>query len=235
MKIVRIVSPFTDYYDAAAGYDDDTEPTYIRESRVTVLRGSLRRGGRTGPSRWGADDDDGAAFAMRHIDSTLIAAKEAPWVSEAQVMVVGFCGMVAPLWRWNNRVWWDPLPLAQAANADARYVIAGVWASWPPSDAEQRENLALFRALDVPAFVVSSEPEFRLTRNPRLGAVDFQRIVDPYTARQAVRNYLGNELAKQVDPMAVLSDEDIRDTKGFDARSFKAAPGGPGRKRKKKT
>lgn len=230
---MRIVSPFTDYYDSAAGYDDERTPVYVRESRVTVLRGFLGRGWWMGPSQWAAEDDDAAEFAMRHLDSTLVAALEVHAVRDAELLAVGFCGLVVHLWRWNDKVWRDPLALTRAAGADPRHVIEGGQATWPPSQAEREANLAVFRALDVPAFLISSGQRFRLTRNPRLSAIGFQRVVDPYSARQAVETYLGNELAKQVDPPQLISDEDLRDMKGFDDRSFKAAPGGPGRKRKK--
>jgi len=230
---VRIISPFKDYYDSAAGYDHVVVPVYVRESLVTPLQGSL--GYWHGAQSHWTCGDEAVLFAMRHIDSLLVGTQDTgPAVGDATLFAVGFCGMVGVGWRWNSRVYWDALELARAAGADEHHVLAGARIHWPPSNSERASHLPVFRALDTPVFLFEEGPG-RFVRNPRLSALQFQRIVDPYSARQAVDTYLGNELAKQVDPSSGIGDEDMRDMKGFDDRSFKAAPGGPTRKRKKKS
>jgi len=67
--------------------------------------------------------------------------------------------------------------------------------------------------------------------NPCLKDLGFQKLVDPFTAYQELDMYLGNNMANQMDPTTTRTQEDIRDSKGFDKWSFKNPS--PGRKKRK--
>lgn len=58
--------------------------------------------------------------------------------------------------------------------------------------------------------------------NPALGDYEFAKVIDPYTACQEIDMYLGNVLVQdQSGDMSGISDEHLRDSKGFDKMSFK--------------
>lgn len=61
----------------------------------------------------------------------------------------------------------------------------------------------------------------RCTLNPYLRAEGFQKIRPPAEAFQDISMYLGNQLARQLDPMPAFPDEIMRDEKGFDEWSFR--------------
>jgi hypothetical protein len=256
---VRIISPFVDYYDSAVGYDDEATPLYLRQTSALRLRGA--GGNYYGPPKeWQAGrEDQDAEEAMRRLHGELLICRR-PFIQGVSAFLVGLCGGVAYGWRFRGRAHWSPQALLDAAASDPelledrrdlRYRLdyersQGIAADPPTSSlpdvdpALRAETAAIFRALDTPCFLVESDPHdgwwrgCTLTRNPILRELAFARIVDPYSARQAVETYLGNELAKQIDPNEGISDEDRRDMKGFGEPSFRAGKGGPGRTRKRK-
>lgn len=57
--------------------------------------------------------------------------------------------------------------------------------------------------------------------NPRLNEFNFITQFDPIAAFQEIAMYLGNNMAKQVDPSTNFSDDLKRDIKGFDKWSFR--------------
>lgn len=59
--------------------------------------------------------------------------------------------------------------------------------------------------------------------NPNLSKYNFASKIDPFTAFQEISMYIGNNLAKQVDPTVNFTDEMKRDIAGFDEWSFKKA------------
>ncbi len=66
--------------------------------------------------------------------------------------------------------------------------------------------------------------QVRITLNPRLAELDFQKIVPPFDAYQRLEGYLFNELAEQRDPPIEVCDEIRRDFHGFDKYSFRREP-----------
>ncbi|MBX7258823.1 MAG: hypothetical protein K1Y02_20845 [Candidatus Hydrogenedentes bacterium] len=87
----------------------------------------------------------------------------------------------------------------------------------------------VFIQLGIPIFrleyVASNRHQCRdriiCTLNPHLKQDHFQRVKPPAEAFQEISMYLGNQLATQKDPIPVVSDEIMRDEKGFDEWSFR--------------
>lgn len=87
----------------------------------------------------------------------------------------------------------------------------------------------VFIQLNVPAFKVEYvamnndkiKNKFRCTLNPFLKADSFQKVKGPAEAFQEISMCLGNQLARQPDPVSKISDEIMRDEKGFDEWSFR--------------
>lgn len=68
--------------------------------------------------------------------------------------------------------------------------------------------------------------ETKIVINPNIGELGFAKFFSPPVAFQEISTYLGNNLAKQMDPVPVRTQELIRDAHGFDDKSFKStAPG----------
>lgn len=66
---------------------------------------------------------------------------------------------------------------------------------------------------------------FVVSFNAPLAEYDFVKIIDPYTAFQEISMYRTGVLGTGENEMVTISDEDKRDSKGFDESSFKKAPG----------
>ncbi len=76
-----------------------------------------------------------------------------------------------------------------------------------------------FKEMDCPIMQLDNNGYF--TKNPNLGKIKFQQVIDPYTAFQEIEMYLGNNLAKQMDPDVKMSDEVKAEIHGFDKWSFR--------------
>jgi len=61
----------------------------------------------------------------------------------------------------------------------------------------------------------------RVTINPRLDDIEFARVVDPFTAYQEIDMFLSNQMVDRDTATNTGSDKIIRDSKGFDDKSFK--------------
>lgn len=85
----------------------------------------------------------------------------------------------------------------------------------------------LFVELGLPAFKVERRRidkkswRMRCILNPQLRLDDFQKVKDLATAFQEIAMYVGDRLAHQPDPVPRVSDEILRDEKGFDEWSFR--------------
>jgi hypothetical protein len=57
--------------------------------------------------------------------------------------------------------------------------------------------------------------------NPNLRKLNFQTVMDPYTAYQELSMFLGNNMAQQVDPIPKMTDELKAHAHGYDKWSFR--------------
>ena len=76
-------------------------------------------------------------------------------------------------------------------------------------------------------YYTSSKPRkisFKIIRNPCLKDYGFARVMDPYTTFQEIDMYLGGVLGVNEPDTVDISDDKMRDKKGFDDYSFKKAP-----------
>ena len=77
-----------------------------------------------------------------------------------------------------------------------------------------------------------NENHIEIEANPRLNAYAFAKVKDPYTARQEIEQYIGNNLAQQRDPEVHVSDEIRAESHGFDKHSFRRDPSKSKKRRK---
>lgn len=80
----------------------------------------------------------------------------------------------------------------------------------------------------VPAMVVYKGSNYQapsvLELNPCLKDYGFMRMIDPFTAFQEISMYISGVLGVGNPEMVEISDESMRDKKGFNDKSFKKAP-----------
>jgi hypothetical protein len=110
------------------------------------------------------------------------------------------------------------------------------WDRWQLKHKNNTISDDVFRELDAPAFVIWCEKYdkgFEIRCNPCLNEYGFAKILDPYQAYQELDMYLGNQLAKQEDPVPHRTQELIRDAHGFDDKSFKQIQPGMKKARRK--
>lgn len=86
----------------------------------------------------------------------------------------------------------------------------------------------MFLDLDCPIFWLDMQvmpyKNAILVRNPILKDIQFQKLVDPYTAYQELSMFFGSVFANDEDNMVSISDRDKAVSKGFDKWSFKKPP-----------
>lgn len=88
-------------------------------------------------------------------------------------------------------------------------------------------KISLFESAPIWTYTVCQRKSItNLELNPCLKHLNFQRIIDPATAFQELFMFIGCFLSKKENEIVHLSDNDMRDEKGFDEKSFKNIPPG---------
>jgi hypothetical protein len=59
---------------------------------------------------------------------------------------------------------------------------------------------------------------YKLTKNPRLASINFQKVIPPYQAYQSLRMWLSNK-AMPNKPIPEISNKDMIVAKGFDLKT----------------
>lgn len=244
---MHVVGGARDYYDGLASLDREPTPVYRRRLVETKLRAERgRRAGRV----WVADDADAVAVVQALED----AGAQPLWPigtgeCEIRPFVLAFCGRARVGFRLFDGVAWRfddavrrarALPRGFTDELDDPELAAGLGCTPAELDAVvalvDRLGVAPYRRLGTPVFLLRGldGDHAELVRDPVLGPLGFASQVDPYAAWQTLDRFLGSDLATRADPPAPIDDTLRRDDHGFDDRSFKRDPGGPGRKRKRK-
>ena len=133
--------------------------------------------------------------------------------------------------RWGRRPLgkkWFESQREKTPNSWREYPFnAAGWNRWVEKYQSQQVPDELFREFEAPVIQVSrdhSGPTIIL--NPPLKPLGFQAEVDTWATFQELDMFLGNNMARQVDPPAPISDELKAHSKGFDKHSFRThSPG----------
>ena len=229
---MHMIRHFYDYYDSVAKLDQDRQVVYDRKPRIITLPADstiiswLR-------VHWGASWDMwfsphlvgfcGKVYPM--LKCMVPGYLRCP--SSASLSIWQFCYSALAVdsflrehckevaWRGYlgdgkyNRNWHDASRLEVAA--------------WFAPDAKTKSRYAsLFAEYRSPIFVAHrlEGTGGEVILNARLKSMEFYQVVDPFTAYQELRMYLG-ALAQDEKPIPKIPDKVMLEAKGFDSYSFR--------------
>lgn len=213
---MRIISSFKDYYDVGQQYgafaDDGLE--YIREPRLDTkvkFRPLFTRYTGTGDYKVTSIVigfcgklyralmiNDDICYTIAQVDS-LVEKIAKKWEVTAYKRAVGERGRLLYFIRRRHvKQFFEPTK-GKLIDKEPAYV----------------ERLARTRRCPVFVYSAVGDSQGDTTFNCRLGAVEFFRIKDPYTAYQEIQMFMAN-LAFPNKPIPKVSDADMLEAKGFD-------------------
>jgi len=244
---MRIISPFRDYYDGLASHDKADKPVYVRKPRELEIKdvpgfplgfkmpvpawdrfisrfclgvcGKAFIGYRSEwKVYWTYPDviDDVEALTFYPDDSHAIVPHYTQHQRRALREKVRKMTGGRRWERGREKVWGDNFRFSQKG-----------WDAWLES---RPDELLLgdkpFLAADSPLLYWYGHPDYKkrdvVIVNPDLSSLQLTGVLPVTTLAQEIEMYLGNQLAKQMDPTTTRTQEDVRDSKGFDKRSFKS-------------
>jgi len=201
---MRIISPFKDYYDSVTSLMYDSELIYVRREE-----------------------------AIKDGESIL---EKIPWDIYSQnfdihFFIIGFCGNFFPgltvkefpqankeiIYHVDSNLYKDlSLKFGRQLNRSFRPLL---------NSFKDYRNDEIFIANETPIIVFKGDGYLnrgkpKVTKNNNLRPYKFFRVKDPFQAHQDISMYLGGMARKTVEPKS-LSDDDLRDKKGFDKYSFR--------------
>lgn len=239
---MRIVSKQRDYYDSIQGMGVDMQVHYIRKEEEIAID-PIDKVGVQYEGSW---------------DNSFIAP------IRFEKVVIGFCGEFYPAIVCEEEVFYDEKSWEKRKEANRTSKHIKYYKKWLGKNKKGLKNKPdpfwdknewgkeyghLFQKLKVPIFVFDRRTEVEwlygswgrkrsdkamMTVNCLLNYYDFQKIKDPYTAYQEIYQYISGVLGVGEPNLVEISNEDMRDKKGFDAMSFKKEKGDKKRKGKSK-
>ena len=235
---MRIISKFHDYYDTALGYGADPNVLYLRNEEEIDIKVPDKPWNRYWDWRFLRGEVEHViigfcgklypAFVMTYVPD------DAP-SPEFTVTTIAYTPLeyetyVKTRVPKQNRVW-----AFERYNSpkDKKRVMDRFFAG-----TDYGHLLDVFRDKRVPAFVYflkSGKFTPHLTNcvlNPCLKDLEFYRIFDSFRAFQEISMYISGVLGVGEPKTVEISNDDMRDKKGFDDKSFKQTS--PGKKRKRR-
>lgn len=237
---MRIISKFKDYYDVGMSYGADPTLVYARET--AFYHSDFEKGFRPGyiePLNSGILYFCGTAYPfMTSYDYSpyYTGAKDDFLFFQTPEQVDAYQEEYFKKRRHSNRFigsaylenqMEDFLKEPYKVDVDIHFkykapVVMYLQKTW--------ENLGV---MANPNGVYSSSKKGFVYANPILRTLNFQRVVDPYTAFQEISMFLGGVLGNiERDTVKITDDKILRDSKGFDDQSFKT--GSPGKKKNRR-
>lgn len=226
---MRIFSKFKDYYDSALSVFNDPTIVYDRRTRFEQITRPQEL-----PSRIFPDGSD-----------ELIIMKSAE-----RLIHIGFCGKWFHCYRKVTSEPWS-VKYIYVNDDEIQGLLPWYSRKAPVVDmnADPFWNKDIFVQLNAPILAVSYDASkylgmkdkyaFNVIVNPNLSALDLGQLIngdpsftiddvrmvtkiDPFTAMQELEMFIGNVLTNNTTPtMPVGTDDQIRDSKGFDKWSFR--------------
>lgn len=228
---MRIISKFKDYYDSSMGYGVDPNIVYLRNT--------------TDPSKEQIKIFEPIVKIYKSIpDELKLPSDPITSLYIKQIILIGFCGKLYPAFQIGDNVFYTTQkfvkyikPIISSKNMEKIEEILNkeIWGylynhkithkSWENTVNEMTNKTfdEIFIKLEVPIFVIKSfGRDITYELNPNLRLLNFQTVKPPTEAFQEIFMYVGNQLAKQQDPVPInVPDKFLSQKKGFDEWSFR--------------
>ncbi len=97
------------------------------------------------------------------------------------------------------------------------------WGAWQKNESHKLISDEVFQKLNAPIIsLFFTGNEYRLTLNPILKLLQFQKVMNPYILFQEIEMFLGTNMAKQIDPEPRgITDKLKAEFHGFNDWSFR--------------
>lgn len=229
-----IISKFRDYYDTAIAFGVDKTIVYERQQEEHGRRGLLRYNNRHG--QYEVRSNKYIYTYQRHIIGftgnlypVLEITKHKKWgtIKGEEVGTKFFYSDADLEAHLNNEgveqkiSWWGGFNLPFGRINTKTFFSTNTWS----------KHKDIFMEYKTPAFLLSNE---KLILNPVLKDYKFAKIKDPFTAFQDIMQYISGVLGIGEPNMIDISNDDMRDKKGFNDWSFKTHPSDAKKPRGKK-
>lgn len=242
---MKIISSFKDYYDISSyifGNDQDPNIKFIRETKNCLLNeiniNSIKKE---------IEFCKEILRTVNHITNNSQYFGNGICICGGIIL---FCGKVYPYYTFNlafqpiiifgynklisklsDKNFIDSklknIDYAKHEKKKIKYTLEKITVAnkWYNNLLEHKDNYTIgddiFKFFDCPVLSVDDYYFNVITKNPILNHYRFHQVFDPYLAYQEIEMYLGNNLAKQMDPEIKLSDEIKAEIHGFDKWSFR--------------
>lgn len=214
---MRVISKFSDYYDAVMKTGMDREVVYVRETKNVELEKKY----------------DLALYSSHSSNHSVV------------LYYLGYCGQIFKIIELKVN-WTVSTPESRyiffsyqsfkdfmlAYNIGSQYDFRT--SRWWPSSYQKFDEyntaplIELFHQHQTPLFLISSKnrdgKKQQVTIGPKLKDLEFQKVKDTYTAYQDIFQYVAGTLNKPEATMVKISDKDKIHKHGFDKWSFRKMP-----------
>lgn len=213
---MRILSSFSDYYDAVMKQGMDRDVVYVRDIKSLDLD---------------------KKYKLDRFHSVLGSE------CSVHMFFLGYCGQVFKIYslRWSskNYIFFDyesfkEFMLTNGLGSKWDFNFRKWWSGCYQRFFEHKTDafLEIFHEYQTPLFLIKSSSKGAILElNPKLKDVSFQRIKDPYTAYQDIFQYVSGVLNSRENYMVKITDKDKIAKHGFDKHSFRKLPGGKKRRK----
>lgn len=247
---MRIISKFQDYYDSALAFGHDAHVVFDRKESEYIMTANRRMFSGTkhntypkeydfmkpilkarGSHRKGFDfsfEPFTVAFCGKVYCGIKVSYRKGSMGEWSSTFVYDITSYTELLTKYgvrlderqdNSRWSWEPDVKGSAlCEKDVETYFARAGEDHVTFFAGKRKPIAICERED------GSVHNHRLRFNAPMSGVAFYKVLDPYTAFQELDMFIGGIMSREENPMAGISDEDLRDKKGFDKMSFKTPP-----------
>ncbi len=250
---MRIISKHQDYYDSALAFGHDERVVFERnvsEYRMTIKKDSYPTeydfmiptlGTRGVHNRWSSNYDSNrkgfefayhpftVAFCGKIYSGIEIKYRKGGYMGEwTSSFAYDFDSYVSLLKKYGLKFTDDSINRKWSWNTNRK--------GSPKCEKEVKEyfgrtgedHISFFADKGKPIAICEQDEGFSndctLRFNSALSDVAFYKVFDAYTTFQELDMFISGVMTREGNPMAGISDTDLRDKHGFDKMSFKKAP-----------
>jgi hypothetical protein len=227
---MKIYSKFIDYYDHVTGYYSN-DSTWIRKIKMYNIK----------KNKFNTPYSNEIEKIFQNMWYNLPSLKSN---NNNNLIIIGFCGKIyLAISKYDNSGFLIGYYINKISKDLFRNFINHDYFEWKQRYENNLNLINIFIEINSPIFIIKNEflgytlskrcySGYNLIINPCLRDFKLQCSFDPFTAHQEIEMFLNNQLVINQDSNIDMTDDLIRDSKGFDKYSFKQH--GPKKRKRKK-